>query len=283
MESYPETLEELESHDMPMMEGDMILSTDRNAVDRTWPTTHIAYVISPELANRTDDILSAMKMVSENTCLFFHERDSETDYLFFNTSRGCASFVGIIGGLQPIFMGSKCKVGNIVHEILHALGFHHEHTRMDRDQYITVLHHNVMEGKERNFKKQDGETFGIPYDIKSIMHYGGGFFSANGLPTIVPNTDDAEGMGQRTEMTEEDIKRVRHLYSCDSTKKHTDAERGERKKESDTTKYILLHDVKTSKKPQKDDNHTTAAVSESLQKLHAATGGRHKTSRGRKA
>lgn len=64
----------------------------------------------------------------------------------YTTYCSCASFVGIIGGLQPIFMGSKCKVGNIVHEILHALGFHHEHTRMDRDQYITVLHHNVMEG-----------------------------------------------------------------------------------------------------------------------------------------
>ena len=36
----------------------------------------------------------------------------------YTTYCSCASFVGIIGGLQPIFMGSKCKVGNIVHEII---------------------------------------------------------------------------------------------------------------------------------------------------------------------
>ncbi|XP_010770848.1 low choriolytic enzyme-like [Notothenia coriiceps] len=64
-------------------------------------------------------------------------------------------------------------LGNIVHEILHALGFHHEHTRSDRDQYITVLNQNIMEGKERNFNKQSGETFGLEYNAESIMHYGG--------------------------------------------------------------------------------------------------------------
>ncbi|CAK6976149.1 astacin-like metalloendopeptidase isoform X2 [Scomber scombrus] len=286
MESYPETLEELVSDDITMMEGDVMLPTDRNAVHHIWQTTHIPYVISPELASRTDDILSAMKMVSKNTCVSFHKQYSETDYLFFNTSTGCASFVGSIGGQQPIYVGPPCRVGNIVHEILHALGFHHEHTRMDRDHYITVLSHNIMAGKEGNFKKQQGETFEIPYDIKSIMHYGGGFFSANGLPTIIPNID-AEGMGQRTEMTQEDIKRVRHLYSCDSTKEQTEAENGEHK-ENDTIKYILVNDVKTSNqnpnaanKPQKDHIHTTAALSDSLKKLNASTGGQHKTSRGK--
>lgn len=58
----------------------------------------------------------------------------------------CASYVGFIGGAQPVLVGPLCFMGNIVHEILHALGFHHEHTRKDRDQYITILSHNIMEG-----------------------------------------------------------------------------------------------------------------------------------------
>lgn len=59
----------------------------------------------------------------------------------------CASFVGLKGGEQPVFVGPQCMVGNTAHEILHALGFHHEHTRMDREQHITVIHSNIMPGK----------------------------------------------------------------------------------------------------------------------------------------
>lgn len=59
----------------------------------------------------------------------------------------CASYVGFIGGEQEVFVGPRCALGNIVHEILHALGFHHEHTRTDRGQYITVLSQNIMNGK----------------------------------------------------------------------------------------------------------------------------------------
>jgi len=31
----------------------------------------------------------------------------------------------------------------IIHELLHVLGFLHEHTRSDRDQFIKVLHQNI--------------------------------------------------------------------------------------------------------------------------------------------
>ncbi|XP_070707178.1 low choriolytic enzyme [Pempheris klunzingeri] len=213
MESNPETLEELMSKDHAMLEGDIILSNDRNAVQSMWPTLEIPYVISPELASRTDDILAAMAMVSEHTCVSFHQRTSETNYLLFKKSKGCASYVGFIGGEQDVFIGPTCVTGNIVHELLHALGFFHEHTRVDREQHIKILSQNIMEGMERNFEKQQGQTFALPYDIQSILHYGGSFFSANGLPTIVPY-DEVEGMGQRAKMTQIDIEKVRYLYSC---------------------------------------------------------------------
>uniref|UniRef100_A0A3Q3CLQ0 Metalloendopeptidase n=1 Tax=Haplochromis burtoni TaxID=8153 RepID=A0A3Q3CLQ0_HAPBU len=185
-----------------------LLQNDRNAVSSSWPTLEIPYIISPDLASRTDDILSAMEMVSKHTCVSFHKRTIEQNYLLFKTSTGCASFVGLKGGEQPVFVGPQCMVGNIAHEILHALGFHHEHTRMDREQYITVIHSNIMPGK-------DGETFSLPYDATSIMHYGRDFFSATGLPTIFPKKDVKE-MGQRDKLTKTDIERLFHLskYFC---------------------------------------------------------------------
>ena len=39
----------------------------------------------------------------------------------------------------------------IQHEIMHAIGFYHEHNRPDRDNYITVVEANVLVGKENNF------------------------------------------------------------------------------------------------------------------------------------
>ncbi|KAK5900283.1 hypothetical protein CgunFtcFv8_025253 [Champsocephalus gunnari] len=213
MESNPETLEELMTEDYAVTEGDIMLSSDRNAVDSVWPSTRIPFTISPESESRTWGILSAMAMVSRHTCVSFHRRTSETNYLTFVMSKGCASFVGCIGGEQPVFVGPQCTRGNIVHEILHALGFDHEHTRSDRDQYVTVLHRNIMEGKERNFQKAKGQTFGLEYNAASIMHYGGEFFSDNGLPTIV-SKEEVMNMGQRKKMTDSDVQRVRLLYSC---------------------------------------------------------------------
>ncbi|XP_040914333.1 astacin-like metalloendopeptidase [Toxotes jaculatrix] len=269
MDSNPETLEELMSENSAVLEGDMILSSDRNAVEHTWPTQEIPYAISPELASRTEDFLSAMAMVSEHTCVSFHKRTTETNYLLFKTSKGCASYVGLIGGEQPVFIAPQCNVGNIIHEILHALGFHHEHTRTDREQHITILTHNIMAGMEKNFKKQQGKTFDLPYDISSIMHYGRSFFSANGLPTIIAN-HNVKDMGQRVKMTETDIERVRRLYNCGATKKQTEKENGDAEKEKDTNIHITSH---------RDQSHVSAPPA-SLQHLGSATGGHNNTSRG---
>ncbi|XP_042372477.1 low choriolytic enzyme-like [Plectropomus leopardus] len=256
-----------------LLQGDMMLNTDRNAVESTWPTPEIPYVISSDLESRTDDIVSAMSMVSEHTCVSFHTRTSETNYLLFVNSKGCASYVGFIGGEQPMFIGPPCRVGNIVHEILHALGFHHEHTRTDREQHVSILQHNIMDGMERNFQKQQGQTFDLRYDVKSIMHYGSGFFSANGLPTIVAKSD-VKGMGQRDRMTETDVQRVRRLYSCDAPKPET--EEKEEKKSSEVKKEEdintpLFQDEASAHRGQVTS--APASPSVSLQLRDAATRG----------
>lgn len=116
-----------------------------------------------------------------------------------------------------MFIAPSCSVGNIAHEILHTLGFQHEHTRFDRDGFIEVVEDNIIPGMEKNFKKLPGKTFDIPYDYTSIMHYGRHFFSSNGEPTIVPKMD-VKDMGQRNRLTKTDLRRVLSLYSCDPVK-----------------------------------------------------------------
>ncbi|XP_019745679.1 blastula protease 10 [Hippocampus comes] len=214
-EKNPETLVGLVDEDV--MEGDMLVSYDRNAVDRRWPSTRIPYTIDYTLRYRSDDIKTALNMISRHTCLVFQQRTNEPDYIFFKVAVGCASYVGFMGGQQELHVGITCTVGNIVHEVLHALGFYHEHTRMDRDKYITIVPDNIMRGHQKNFFIQRGETFQLPYDLPSIMHYGSTFFSSNGEPTIVAKVRN-NNMGQRFAMTPTDIQRIRLHYKCDQVR-----------------------------------------------------------------
>ena len=50
--------------------------------------------------------------------------------------------------MQDISIGSGCEsLGVAAHEILHALGFFHEQSRIDRDNYVTVNFENVQGGE----------------------------------------------------------------------------------------------------------------------------------------
>ena len=61
---------------------------------------------------------------------------------------------------------------------IHALGFNHEHTRPDRDQYVTINQDNIRNGMKNSFEKlEDSMTFGVPFDALSIMMYKADAFS----------------------------------------------------------------------------------------------------------
>ena len=72
-----------------------------------------------------------------------------------------------------------------MHEFIHAIGFLHEQARTDRDDYVKIFYENVKSGKSGQFDIAYGsDTFGTPYDGRSIMHYGRKAFSKNSKDTI---------------------------------------------------------------------------------------------------
>lgn len=72
-------------------------------------------------------------------------------FLLFNRAEnaGCYSYIGMIGGQQTINYPQWCidVYGSVQHEMLHALGFYHEESSPNRDDYVTIQPGNIKSGK----------------------------------------------------------------------------------------------------------------------------------------
>ncbi|KAA0720157.1 High choriolytic enzyme 1 [Triplophysa tibetana] len=162
-------------------------------------------------------IVSAMKNIAEKTCISFVPQTNKFEYIGIESLLGCWSSVGRTGGKQQLSLSVEGCVyyGIVEHELLHALGFHHEHTRSDRDQYVRINWENIPKASAYNFEEKDTNNLKTPYDYNSIMHYGRTSFSLQyGKETITPIPDSSVKIGQRQEMSNIDIQRINKLYEC---------------------------------------------------------------------
>uniref|UniRef100_UPI0010F9ED78 M12 family metallopeptidase n=1 Tax=Chitinivorax sp. B TaxID=2502235 RepID=UPI0010F9ED78 len=183
-----------------------------------WPNNTVYYTFSPGFSPRgRDAALAGMKLITTKTAIQFKERTNEANYVEFFAGGGCYSSVGMVGGKQQISLGSGCEYAGIAaHEMLHALGWHHEQMRPDRDTYVMIHTANITAGKEGNFTKlRPGQADPVgAYDFGSIMHYGAYSFSNNGQPTITPkdNGIPLSNLGQRRELSVGDAASVNKYY-----------------------------------------------------------------------
>jgi len=202
------------------MEGDLRISPQsRGSLTRNlWRNGIVPYWFSPTFSRNSRAVRAtreAMRVWTRTTCIKFVWRTNERDYLYFVTERGCWSYLGRIGNWQKISLGRGCEYTGIAsHELGHALGFNHEQSRPDRDNYVRIIENNIIRGRESNFRKHYAiNSLGTPYDYGSIMHYGPYAFSKNRKATIVA-TKSGVSFGQRVGPSTTDIKQMRRLYKC---------------------------------------------------------------------
>ena len=234
LREYYDINETIENELLAMRGGDRASRVSKRAATsdetRLWPGKTVPYVISTVFTDsQRERILQAMRNWSDETCIRFVARSSQTDYIMFiKDSTACRSKIGRDGKRQYIRLNDSCASNNrtIMHEIGHALGLWHEQSRPDRDSYVTIHLENVIQMKKHNFEKRREKTVdyqGSEYDYRSIMHYRTTAFvkpDCSGCQTIVVNNNAAyirQGspvLGRVMIISESDAIQIKRLYRC---------------------------------------------------------------------
>jgi len=217
---------ELTDDGQRLFESDLVLTEaqqrDRKAATNLWTSKAVKYVIESTSEADRSSIESALNHWRTAVCITFTEKGtsfSGEPHLRFKKASGCWSYIGRTARNygQHISIGSGCTgLGTVVHEIGHALGFNHEQARTDRDTYVTIMSDNIQAGKEHNFDiASTSNSFSVPYDLTSVMHYGSTYFTKNGQDTIAVNELQYSGLiGSRAGLSQRDKQLANAMYGC---------------------------------------------------------------------
>ncbi|XP_068208246.1 protein SpAN-like [Palaemon carinicauda] len=208
-------------------EQEDMMQSDRKAISGTfyrWPETGgfptVPYRFADELVSK-DAVNAAVAHWVEHTCLKFPLEDNTYSgpHIFFQRhASACNSYVGkVFTTGQPINVPVWCEesFGSLVHEIGHAIGFFHEQSRSDRDDYVHINTDNIISSTINNFNKATDNNYSVPYDYNSDLHYNERAFTSSGQITIATLNPLYQGViGQRAGLSHMDKLMANRMYNC---------------------------------------------------------------------
>jgi|GEM_PF-2099947 len=177
-----------------------------------WPNKVVYYTISPDLP-RQSRVTEAIEHWEKHTDMEFVERTDQDNYVEFIWDASiCASYVGMMSSRQNIWLADWGTKGNVIHEIGHAVGLIHEHSKPNRDNFVLINWDEIEEGKEHNFLIDEQALQTDGFDFESIMLYYSNAFRIGSKPTIT-KLDGSTYQTQRRKLSDDDIRMVNLLYS----------------------------------------------------------------------
>ena len=200
----------------------------------TWPGGVVPYEFDANVnALKRQQFRAAAEQIQQAAAVTFVERTGEVDYLHIQYAAANGAYVGRQGGPQMLYLYDWDYSYIIVHELMHCLGFFHEHQRPDRDSHITVHPCNVVEVLcqggvptqpgtvyQSNFAIVNTGLEAGPYDYDSLLHYAACDYSTFCAPygtCLCPSACQTisapQPIGQTIGLSAGDIAGLRFLYS----------------------------------------------------------------------
>ncbi|XP_055355922.1 astacin-like metalloprotease toxin 1 [Paramacrobiotus metropolitanus] len=201
-----------------------LITPPRNGVAaqmKRWPGGYVYYEIADSTFTPAEVAMihEAARQFEQADAVRLLNRTGQADYVrVVREKSSCSSIVGRAGGAQRLNLGAGCmRVGTVMHEFNHAIGFWHEQSRFDRDQHVEINKDNILEEAWHNFVihgLNEATVSDTPYDLNSIMHYGRYAFAKQknvwSIRPLPPNR--YEDIGQRDGFSELDIQEMNALY-----------------------------------------------------------------------
>merc|ERR1711973_762283 len=193
-----------------------------------WPESTLKYdlsqVVDPE--NKTLIINTLNQLQNKfDGCIKFREASTGNRVVVVDGD-GCYSSVGFNKYFERQNLSlspRECMYPAVIeHEFMHAIGVQHTHSRPDRDNYVTIIKENIQANATHNFTdnfekldKEEYNTFGLPYDYLSVMHYSDSLFSNGKGKTILTHDSSMQDViGRAQGVSEGDIELVKRMYKC---------------------------------------------------------------------
>jgi len=184
-----------------------------------WPYGKVYYKFNSNIpTSERVYYYAAMNEISSLTSIeFLPKGTSNSKYIEFKSDSKNSSPVGMQSNGQIIRINDAFK-NIIAHEIMHSLGFFHEHSRADRDSSIIVNLYNIRDAYKHDFQKYTVSNSGMdigPFDFNSLMIYNSDIRDPKYVyDTSVPAMSKIDGSPfyQGSTLSSHDIEGVSSIY-----------------------------------------------------------------------